>query len=616
MVLLKTTRWAAILLLSFFSLAISAQGIITVENFETYTAGARLCSQAPAYWFTWNNGPGTAEDPIVTDSLAYEGTRSLKVTGTNDVLLDLAGKTTGRFEVSFYMRIPAGKTGFYGLLHNFAGNESDWGAQCFFDLSNQGTVDAGGTPVAFIYNNDQWIPVKNIIDLDNDHAEIYISQVLVTEWQWSKGLSGSPGLSRLGALNFFAWNAEQRQPEAYIDSVLYMELPAPDPPRNLTAVVNGNDITLTWEPPATGTPEGYKIYRDSTVISPLQTGLTYVDANIYPGSYTYSVKAVYSSGMSQPAGPVPAVVEGGTQRKFVLLEIATGTWCTYCPGASMGADDLVNNGQDVAVIEYHDNDDYSNPDSDARNTFYNVPGFPTAHFDGLHPIAAGNMTQSMYPVYLPVYNQRIPKLSLFDLELGVTQVSGNHLQVNVTATKIYPYAGASIRLNLVLTESHIPEIWQTNMTEVNYVCRKMYPDHNGMAADFSADSTVSLDYDISVDTSWDFNKCELVAFLQDYTSKEVLQVEKVKLGALGIEDPQGITISTWPNPASGVLNVSSDVPLLAITILDMSGRSIMQVQPGNHVTHIGLTGLEPGMYFLQMMTSRGPVVRKVLVARN
>ena len=256
MVVLKTTRWAAVLLLSFFSLAVAAQGIITVDNFETYTAGARLCTQAPAIWFTWNNGPGTAEDPEVTDSLAFEGTRSLKVTGTNDVLLNLGNKTTGRFEISFYMRIPSGKTAFYGLLHSFAGNESEWGTQCYFDLSNQGTATAGGGTSGFNYNNDQWFPVRNIIDLDFDHAEIYINNVLVSEGQWSKGITGTQGLSQLGALNFFAWNAEQRHPDFFIDSLLYTELPAPDPPQNLTAAVTGNDITLTWDPPATGSPGG------------------------------------------------------------------------------------------------------------------------------------------------------------------------------------------------------------------------------------------------------------------------------------------------------------------------------------------------------------------------
>lgn len=36
-------------------------------------------------------------------------------------------------------------------------------------------------------------------------------------------------------------------------------------------------------------------------------------------------------------------------REMVVLEIGTGTWCPYCPGASMGAHDLLEAGYNVAV---------------------------------------------------------------------------------------------------------------------------------------------------------------------------------------------------------------------------------------------------------------------------
>ncbi len=56
------------------------------------------------------------------------------------------------------------------------------------------------------------------------------------------------------------------------------------------------------------------------------------------------------------------------ERDKVLLEIGTGTWCTYCPGAAMGADDLIANGHPVAVIEYHNGDNFANTYSNAPNS--------------------------------------------------------------------------------------------------------------------------------------------------------------------------------------------------------------------------------------------------------
>jgi hypothetical protein len=589
------------------------QEIIRSENFETYTAGARLCTVAPAYWFTWNNGPGTSEDPIVADTLAFQGSKSLEVTGANDVLLDLNGKTTGRYEVSFYGRIPAGKSGFFGLLHNFSGNTSEWGMQCFLDTGKKGTIQAGGTSADFIYNNDQWILFSDVVDLDNNHAEMYVNQTLVHEWQWSKRLDGNPGTLKLDALNFFAWNADQRQPFMFIDSILFEKLDEPDPPLNLRASVTGNTVSLQWEAPVSGTPNGYKVYRDSSVIASLVTGLTYDNAAVYPGTYSYFVKAVYGSGMSSPAGPAQATVAGGIPRKTVLLEIATGTWCTYCPGAAMGADDLVSNGKTVAIIEYHNADAFSNADADARNSYYNVPGYPTAHFDGISDFIGGNMTQSIYPDYLPIYDKCISKLSLFEMAIEVVKSGSRDLQVTLTTRKIYPYANNFLRLHLVLTETNIPKTWQTFMKEVNFVCRKMYPGPQGTPADFSSDSVVTLHYTISVDSSYIFHNCSLVAFLQDNTTKEILQSDLADLGTLGLEDPAEINVAVYPNPATDRVFIKSDELITSVELVDVSGRSVYKIEPSQKEFTISVSSLMPATYILYLKTAKGVIARKLII---
>ncbi len=94
-------------------------------------------------------------------------------------------------------------------------------------------------------------------------------------------------------------------------------------------------------------------------------------------------------------------------RERVIMEIGTGTWCQYCPGAAMGADDMVANGHDVAVIEYHNGDAFTTTASNARNSYYGITGFPTCMFDGILEVGGGSATQSMYSSYLPKYNQRI-----------------------------------------------------------------------------------------------------------------------------------------------------------------------------------------------------------------
>jgi hypothetical protein len=108
---------------------------------------------------------------------------------------------------------------------------------------------------------------------------------------------------------------------------------------------------------------------------------------------------------------VTALIAQSVPRQMVIMEITTSTLCTFCPGASMGADDLLAHGDMVAVMEDHNlgqgNDPFANSFGIGRSSYYNYTGNPTAIFDGLVKVVGGNHTSSMYTTYLPKYNQRI-----------------------------------------------------------------------------------------------------------------------------------------------------------------------------------------------------------------
>ena len=109
------------------------------------------------------------------------------------------------------------------------------------------------------------------------------------------------------------------------------------------------------------------------------------------------------------------------QRNQVVMEIGTGTGCPYCPGAAMGAHDLLNNGCQVAVIEYHSynsGDPFNNPAAAARTSYYGITGYPTAYFDGTLNYVGGSNTASMYAYYLPLYNQRYAVLSPLPINIS------------------------------------------------------------------------------------------------------------------------------------------------------------------------------------------------------
>ena len=121
-------------------------------------------------------------------------------------------------------------------------------------------------------------------------------------------------------------------------------------------------------------------------------------------------------------------------RNLVVVEIGTGTWCQYCPGAAMGADDLIANGHSVAIIENHNGDNYANTYSNARNSYYAITGYPTAVFDGLNPSVGGSNNQSMYSNYLPKVNSRINVPSHYTISATGT-MNGNDISIQATIEK-------------------------------------------------------------------------------------------------------------------------------------------------------------------------------------
>ncbi len=229
------------------------------------------------------------------------------------------------------------------------------------------------------------------------------------------------------------------------------------------------------------------------------------------------------------------VFSQAVQRNMVILEIGTGTWCTYCPGAAMGADDLIAAGCSVAVVENHNGDIFANTGSNARNSFYNITGYPTAFFDGTLNYVGGNHSVSMYPQYLPLYNQRYAVLSPATVNISGYN-SGNVYYITLTITKVAAITATDIRAHLVLTESNINYAWQ-GQTNLNYVSRTMVPNENGTVISFASGNTVTLNLSFTKDPSWVTDNCELVAFVQDNAGKEIYNGAKKALNALALPLP-------------------------------------------------------------------------------
>ncbi|MFH1160943.1 MAG: Omp28-related outer membrane protein [bacterium] len=220
-------------------------------------------------------------------------------------------------------------------------------------------------------------------------------------------------------------------------------------------------------------------------------------------------------------------------REMVALEIGTGTWCTYCPGAAMGADDLLENNCKVAVAENHNGDPFTNQYSNARNSYYSITGYPTAKFDGILTLVGGSYSSSMYSSYLPLYNQRYAVLSLIDMNMSISN-SGLSYTVVITMEKVGTLPTNIFKLRFYVTQSHIQYNWQ-GQNHLNFVNRLMVPNATGTTVDFTGGDiqTVTLNFDM--DSNWPLIDCEFIAFLQNDNGKEIMQTVKRSVIDLSVD---------------------------------------------------------------------------------
>lgn len=198
--------------------------VIFEDNFDNYTADQGVAAQSSS-WDTWDGSAGL--DGMVSTSYANSGANSAKIEGTNvDLVLPIGPYTTGAYEISWKMYIPAGEGAYFNALHNWSASSTsyEWACDIFFDASGVCTSTIGGADgIETVIEQDTWFDVKILADLDADQGKVWVNNVLIGDWQWSIDNSdGTPGTNKLSAVDFYGTNGPSGangQGLYYIDDV-------------------------------------------------------------------------------------------------------------------------------------------------------------------------------------------------------------------------------------------------------------------------------------------------------------------------------------------------------------------------------------------------------------
>lgn len=298
-------------------------------------------------------------------------------------------------------------------------------------------------------------------------------------------------------------------------------------------------------------------------------------------------------------------------RQKVIVEVGTGTWCPSCPYVVNILHDFIEEGLEIAVVEYHNGDSYVNPASVIRENYYSFPWFPTTYYDSDHIGYDDWATESVHRSY---YENRLSTPSSFSVAIEA-ELDGDELSGTVSLEKVAEYSGEDLVLHIIITESNIPEYWQ-GMSELDHVERAMFPDGNGTAIDFLTDDNLDIEFSFDMDPVWVTENCEITFFIQDNDTKEILQGDFSNVESLILSNGGDISKDNnaffYPNPAQNVIYLSAgnNQTVKNIKIYDLFGNCI--IERSEYTSALNIEHLPTGIYLLYYMENNMKKLTKII----
>ncbi len=380
-------------------------------------------------------------------------------------------------------------------------------------------------------------------------------------------------------------------------------------PTNLTADFDGNYVDLNWEAAEDATY--YELYRDGLRIANNLTATTYTDHLTYGGKYTYYVKAHLNSDMTTlPSNYV-------TIEKIIDIqaEIINGTkvalmWdmpnCIY-DGFESG--DLYQN---MWI------NDATSPwqvtMETANSGAYSVRSTNTAMFSASKISLAVNIpTTCMVSYYAMV--------DCFPLNGGVFKI--DNVQQGETLKDHVPWTRYTVAIspgNHLLEWRYVNQLAEGEYENAFYVdditvgnAFNVYRAKcDGSYQTLVAEDVVNAQY---VDNDWitlpDGYYKYGVSADGGYT---IYWSDCLVKGYEDVGEHEDVAVAVYPNPANDVLTIES-VGIQRVTVYSVLGEMVYDNCFDTDKITLQLADYQSGMYFINVLTEKGVVTKKVTVSR-
>ena len=464
-----------------------------------------------------------------------------------------------------------------------------------------------------------------------------------------------------------------------IPVTLNVEASAYEPPSNLAANVVCYDVDLTWDAPSV-TPLGYNVYRDNVQINPeLITDLSYTDMALDPGTYSYTVTAVYDGGESLPAGPAIAEV--------VFLAPVSNLLVSNEPGSP---DVMLTWEHPGNWIHWDDGTNYDGIGLTGGGFFYVAVRFNTdflADYDGMNLTKIALFPRGPNTTYvLKVWTGSEPPTEIYSQDLSdliidewneivlTTPVTidatqdlwfgyscdqpaddypagsdagpavvgfGDLISMDATAWDDLATYGIDENWNLQgwvqlpdgITVSLTPPVMISNagtpgpsrgipaaghlpkaLNAVFTPSSRALDGYNVYRNDVLLTETPITDLFYSDMGLENGHYVYCVTAVYDEVCESEAMCGEVDI-SVGIDEHSTPTVTIYPNPATGFVNMVFNTEIKSVTMMNIVGQVVYVNNKvnSNEVLRVNVSSFEPGIYFIQAQTGNGMITKKLTV---
>lgn len=306
-----------------------------------------------------------------------------------------------------------------------------------------------------------------------------------------------------------------------------------------SGVTAGDDVTVEW----TGSDIDGEVVEYRWSFDDTATGATgetsLLIEGVSEGAHRFEVAAVDNDG---EADPTPAVCEftassaAGLVGRVVLVEFITTQPCANCPNAETALNIVLDEyGVDsLCIVSYHDlqapADPVATPETVARIDWYTdttgLPenNWPIAIFDGEHERAVSGAPTVDWAV------------SNYEIEIDHRKSIGSPIAVGLSGSVNGGRGSVTVRVRVRNALPAGAYVLRAVVIENDVSLGGPYHDYGYVARDLLEDEALTVSavgdsavvqMDFTVGPSWDIDKLDVIAFVQNDDTKEVLQAGRL-----------------------------------------------------------------------------------------